>query len=101
MLFISLLVSACSSIPNFSACKELAPDRAKCIKVITNEKYDWDDSHFVNGKTYWDARPTMLQIPADSYADLKAYLLKECKRTNKCTELEAVINTLDQTKNSF
>lgn len=101
MLFISLLASACSSLPNFSACKELAPDRAKCIKVVSNEKYDWDDKNLVNGKTYWEIRPTLIQIPADSYADLKSYLLKECKRTNKCSELEPIINALDQTRTSF
>ena len=97
MLFISLLVS-CANLPDFVTCKELTPSSAKCIKVISEEKFDWNDDNLVNGKSYWEIRPTLLQIPADSYAELKAYLLKNCRRYQNCHELSKKIDALDRIK---
>lgn len=98
MLFISslLCLASCADLPQFKVCKELTPSRAKCIDALTEEKFDWDEFSLVDGKTYFEERPTMLQVPAESYAKIKSYLLKNCKKYKNCPELEKRINAIDQ-----
>ena len=99
-LFMSSLVS-CASIPDFITCKELSVSRAACIKVVSEEKFFWDEQNKVNGKTYFEIRPTLIQIPPDSYADLKAFILKSCKRYGNCAELDGKIKAIDENLKEF
>lgn len=37
-----------------------------------------DDTHLLEGKTYWDIRPEMLLVPASSWVEIKKFILDVC-----------------------
>jgi hypothetical protein len=44
--------------------------------------YDWGDG---KGKqTWWEIRPTMVQVPARTWAKIKSYIIKTCKKYGNC-----------------
>lgn len=43
-----------------------------------------DDTHLFEGKSWWEARPTMLHVPATSWVKIKEFIIKICKKSNKC-----------------
>jgi hypothetical protein len=83
------------------ACKELSTSKAACIRVVSEEKIIWNDDNKINGKSYWEVRPTLIQIPPDSWADLKAFILKSCKRYGNCAELDGKIKAVDENLKEF
>lgn len=58
--------------------------------MVSGEHFDWNDDNLVDGKTYFEARPTMIQIPPESVAELKAFFLKYCKQYKKCSKVEKI-----------
>jgi hypothetical protein len=56
------------------------------VKIISGEQFSIDDWHPYNGKTWWDMRPTVVQMPAGSWSEIKKFIIKICKKTNKCQE---------------
>jgi hypothetical protein len=59
---------------------ELDISKAFCTTPISGKDQIIDDTHLLEGKTYWDIRPTMILIPPSSYAAIKSFILKQCKR---------------------
>jgi len=96
MLLISLFLSSCDpTVPNKPLCKELTPVRAYCVNTLEKTGFYWDDTELLDGKTYWEVRPKMLQVPPQTWKELKAYLIKSCKRQGGCKELEETLKSLD------
>ena len=91
-----LVVSSCSSIPDTRFCVEITPIKAKCVKMVSGIKEDWDDEHLLYGKQYWESKYLMIRIHPDEVANLKAFFLKQCKRNNSCHEVENQIKFLDE-----
>lgn len=84
-LSLALLVSACSTMPpDIPVCVEFAPDHGRCVKIISGEKFDVDEEQKFEGKTWWEYRPAMMLVPASSWAKLKAYTIKACKKYGNC-----------------
>ena len=52
-------------------------------------------NHNIEDKTFWDAKPTMVLVPPSSWAKIKAYIIKMCEQTGKCTNLETSLNKID------
>lgn len=71
-------------MPDEWACVELNPTKGYCTKTLSPTEQIVDNEHPLNGKTWWDMRPTFVMLPPESYAHLKAYLIKNCKNNNKC-----------------
>lgn len=95
---LSLILNSCANPPDFPICIELNPTKGFCTYTISDKDIYVDDLNKLNGKTWWEARPTMVLIPAESYAKLKAYIIKSCKQNNQCGEIknwERKINRLD------
>lgn len=87
LLFCSLFVG-CSSVPNIPVCFELDITRGYCINTLDQEGFYVDETHLLNGKTWFENRIGMVMLPAKSWAELKSYILKNCERTGKCKEIE-------------
>lgn len=90
-------------MPDPLACTELNMSKGWCTRMIANEEFYVDDERpytFENGesKTWWELRPFMVMIPFPSFAELKAYLIKNCKAQN-CDKYiqswERKVNKLD------
>lgn len=85
---LAFLLAGCTHIPSVPVCVEESPVRGFCTETIEDKDYVIDEQHPVKlpgddkPKTWWERRPYMLLMPASSWAELKAYIIKQCKRTN-------------------
>lgn len=96
LLFV-LLTSCATSPPDIPVCTELTLDRAYCVHTISGNEFVFDETHPVDGKTFWEARPTMLLMPYTSWVKLKTWIIQECKITGTCnSEISSWDRTLDR-----
>jgi hypothetical protein len=63
-------------------CVEESPSQAFCTYTISDKDFYINDSQKIDGKTYWDIKPTMLRIPYKSWVEIKSFIIKTCKRQN-------------------
>lgn len=89
-LLISLLTS-CAHVPDVPVCVELNMVKGFCTNTISDKDYVIDEQHPValekgeKPQTWWQMRPFMVLVPMASWKEFKAYIIKQCKRTN-CDE---------------
>lgn len=83
-LIFFLLLASCVHAPDVPVCVEITPERARCVKIISGTESTIDETNLYNGFTWWEARPTMVQVPAESWAQIKAFIIKVCKKSNQC-----------------
>lgn len=78
-------------------------EKGWCTNTISDVEFYIDEARphdFGDGKpkTWWELRPYMVMLPFPSWAELKAYLIKQCKRNN-CDEYikswERRVNKMD------
>lgn len=55
------------------------------MKIISGEEYYINDKNTINGKTWWEIRPTFIQVPAESWAGIKAFIIKMCNKHKECS----------------
>ena len=100
-LLLVLLLSSCSTLPpDVPVCVEFSPDHGRCVKIISGEKFDVDEKNLFEGKTWWEYRPAMIQMPASSWKEIKTFIIKMCKKYKTCqkevTSWDRTIETLDE-----
>jgi hypothetical protein len=70
------------------------------VKVISGEQFVIDEETKFKEKTWWEMRPSVIQVPSQSWAEIKKFIIKICKKTNKCEEeiasWDRSINTIDE-----
>lgn len=86
---VSISLSGCASVPDTLLCVELNPAKGFCTYTISDNDIYIDEAHpySFSGKnedkqTWWEMRNKMVLIPSSSWAELKAYIIKQCKRTD-------------------
>lgn len=94
LLVLNLSSCATTHPPDVPLCVEFAPDRGRCVKIISGEIFDVDEKNKFEDKTWWEHRPAMIQMPASSWVQIKSYLIKTCKKYNIC---EKEISSWDRT----
>lgn len=57
--------------------------KAICVYTVSGKTVEVDDDRPLEGQTWWDMRQKVLSMPAKSWAEMKAYMIKMCKR-HKC-----------------
>ncbi len=57
-----------------------------CVKVISGEEFIVDETNKLNEKSWFDSRPSMIMLPPDSWAEIKKFIIKICKKTKRCQE---------------
>lgn len=60
-------------------CAEITPTKGYCTYTIS------DNEFFVEGTIWSDLKRKSLIMPAESYAEVKAYILKMCKKHSDCS----------------
>lgn len=83
--FVASLSFSCSSVPDVPVCVELDVNRGWCTHTVSNTEYFVEDNKENPLETsWWELTPTMVHLPHSSWAKIKAYIQKECKRSNRC-----------------
>lgn len=98
-LLLSSLINCALAPPDTPVCTELDMSRGWCTYTISGKEFFVDDENLFEGKTWWDMRPTMLQIPAQSWVEIKTFIIKTCKK-HKCSKeissWERTVGTIDK-----
>jgi len=79
-LILFILTSCATNPPDVPLCTEITPARGYCIHTLSSKEYSIDDENLYEGKTWWDLRPTMIFMPSASWAKIKAFIIKVCKK---------------------
>lgn len=77
-------LSGCASIPDVPLCAEISLSKGVCTYTVSGKTFIIDDDNPFEGQTWFDMRIKTLSVPAKSWAKLKAFLIKQCKKSNKC-----------------
>ena len=84
ILFLSLFLSSCSTIPDTIICAEVNISKGVCTFTVSGKTIVVDDENPYEGQTWFDLRVKALTVPASSWSKIKAFLIKQCKKTNQC-----------------
>lgn len=87
LLFALVALSSCASVPDVPVCVEINMTKGFCTNTVSDRDYYVDEKNPVSigggePKTWWEMRPYMILVPVDSWREFKAYIIKQCKRTN-------------------
>jgi len=83
MISLVLSLSGCASVPDVPICAEISMSKGACTYTVSGKTVIVDDEHPLEGETWFDIRKKVLSTPAKSWAKLKTYLVKMCKK-HKC-----------------
>jgi hypothetical protein len=88
---LSGLLSSCAvAPPDVPICTELSMTRGFCTYTVSDKDFYIDETHpfsFYDNEppqTWWDLRPTFVLVPAPSWAKIKAFTIKVCKKYGQC-----------------
>lgn len=84
-ILLSLLTS-CASVPDVPVCVEINPTKAWCTNTVSEKEFYIDDAHPYNGRSWWEQRVANIQVPAQSWAEIKDFMIKTCKKSNACAK---------------
>lgn len=88
LLWTCMWLTSCASVPDVPVCVEINQAKGFCTNTISDTDYEIDEQHPAKlpgddkPKTWWERRPFMILVPTSSWAELKAYIIKQCKRSN-------------------
>lgn len=57
--------------------------RGFCTYTVSGKNIEVTDEKPLNGQTWFDMRSKVLAVPASSWGEIKAWMIKQCKK-NKC-----------------
>lgn len=97
MLYISLLIFVCScaNVPDEPICAEVSMSEGRCSYMVSNKQIKVNDDNLLNGKTWFDIRRQALTMPAESWAKIKAWIIKMCKKYRCDAEIDSWDRTLE------
>lgn len=101
---LALLLNSCATTkpPDVPLCLEFTPISGKCVTIITGREIEVDEEKKFENKTWWELRPTMIQMPASSWAQIKAFIIKACKKYDACQkEVSSWDRTIDIIDKSY
>ena len=84
--FVALLslISSCASVPDVPVCTEISMQKGFCVYTLSDKEMIVDNENTLDGKTWWDMRTSMILVPVDSWAEIKSYIIKMCKKHGSC-----------------
>ena len=81
---------SCATPPDVPVCTALDSGRGFCTYTISEKDY------VVEGEAWRKQVATSVLVPSESYAKVKAYILKMCKKTGQCKDLASWERKLDK-----
>jgi len=85
-LLVLIFISSCATVPDVPVCRARAVNQGFCTWTVTNKDLIVDDVSTLNGKTWLDLKIESVYVPADSWAKIKEYIIKQCKKSNDCSD---------------
>lgn len=81
LIALSLFVLSCSlTPPDVPLCREKSMSSAHCTYIVSAKTIEVNHEKKLFGKTWWESRPYMIQMPIDSWVELKKFIIKVCKK---------------------
>lgn len=80
------LICSCASAPDVPICVPLSYDKGYCVNTVSDKEQIVDDTNKINGKTWWEMKPEMVWVPADSWKEIKTAFIKICKKYGNCSK---------------
>jgi len=75
-------------------------ERAYCVQIMTGKAYEVNETRKLDGKTWWEGRPSVISMPATSWRELKKWIIKICKNNQACdsqvASWERTVQTIDE-----
>lgn len=87
------MLASCANVPDVPICAEVNMSKGFCSYTVSGKKITVDDDNLLNGETWFDLRSHSLTMPVESWAAIKAWIIKMCKKY-KC---DAEISSWDRT----
>jgi hypothetical protein len=84
LLSLSFVTSCAGLPPDEPLCTEITIARGFCVRMMSGQTFEVNDDVKLNGKTWWDMKPTMVYMPASTWAALKKWIIKTCKNNSQC-----------------
>jgi hypothetical protein len=84
MPLLGLFLSGCSTIPDTIICAEISLSKGICRYTISDKTITIDDNNLYEDETWFSMRNKALMVPAKSWAEIKSWMIKQCKKTNQC-----------------
>lgn len=96
----ALLLEACAGLPpDKPLCTELTPTRAYCVNTMSGADFEVNEVQKLDGKTWWEMRPTNIQMPSQTWKAFKVWINKICKNNSQCDSAvanwERTVNKID------
>lgn len=79
------MFNGCASVPDVPVCVKLT-ERAWCTYTISDKEFYWDEENKFEGKTFWEASPSLILVPPSSWAKIKSYIIQQCKVNENCSK---------------
>lgn len=97
-----LVNCAGTQLKDFPTCIELNPIKGYCVQAVSGKSFFIDNEHPFEGKTWWENRPIMIQLPPSSWVNIKEFVIKICKTYKNLCDKEVSswnrsIQTIDET----
>lgn len=88
-LILILLTTGCAVMPpDEPVCVEMSMTRGECINPMSGKTFTVDEFNLLDGKTWWQMRPTNIIFPFKTYAAWKKFTIKLCKKNKKMCDKE-------------
>lgn len=81
---LAFALNGCASIPDTIICAEISLSKGVCTYTVSQKTIIIDDNNLYENMSWFDLRVKALTIPASSWAKIKAFLIKQCAKTNQC-----------------
>jgi hypothetical protein len=99
-LLLSVAISSCStgSLKSIDKpiCTEISLEKGYCVNIISGDGFFVDEEKLLDGKTWFESRIEMILVPVKTWAELKKYIIVNCKKNKQCQEkLDNWVKSMD------
>lgn len=91
-----LFLSSCATIEDKPVCAEINISSGKCVNMISGKVFLVDDENPYLGESWFELRRKSLVMPIDTYAEIKSFINKVCKKYGCSGDLENSTKEIDK-----
>lgn len=78
------LTSCATQIPDVPVITRISPTEGFYVYTVSDKEGIVDDENLLEGKTFLDYVVEGVIVPSSSYAKIKSFILKMCKKYKEC-----------------
>lgn len=82
-----LFFGGCAGLPpDEPLCTEITHERGYCVRMMSGKDFEINETEKFKGMTWWEMRPYMIQMPPQTWKELKTWIIKICKNNSQCDD---------------